>query len=282
MKRKRAGSGAETRWQRSRLIGAFTLIELLVVIAIIAILAAMLLPALSRAKAKALSVACKSNLHQMGLGLGMYVGDAARYPFVTYWPDNGLLSAGIEWVEVLRPYYPIAWTNRSYHCPAYSGHIAAPYGFSSAGLGFYNYEYLGSYGYNGWGTWANNGWGINGNDPGPNLGLGGVSNPMMYRPSPVSDAKVLAPSDMIAMGESRMSLMNDFNINQTRLWSGTDMLVCVVTVPDVVYPLEHGRNCNMVFCDAHVEDLPSAKLFNPTNTASRWNNDHQPHPETWR
>src|SRR5260370_22817394 len=58
----------------------FTLIELIVVIGILGILAALLFPVLTRARGKARSITCLSNLKQIGLALQMYEGDWARMP----------------------------------------------------------------------------------------------------------------------------------------------------------------------------------------------------------
>jgi len=103
---------------------AFTLIELLVVIAIIAILAAMLLPALSSAKQKAWTTSCNSNLHQIGLGMRMFADDNNQYYPESgddiYWGAIDPTTGKASWLEQIFPY--VGNTN-AYDCP---GNVQLP------------------------------------------------------------------------------------------------------------------------------------------------------------
>ncbi|HEV8544518.1 MAG TPA: DUF1559 domain-containing protein [Verrucomicrobiae bacterium] len=170
--------------KRSSCGGGFTLIELLVVIAIIAILASLLLPALTRAKASAQFTECKNKVRQISLALSMYVSDNGSYPLYETLRKPGDPPRPQAWLSALMPnlsmdpaqsYFVDSFERygKVFSCPR-DRLIANMKPGMLLGL---------SYGYNSWGMSSQ---GRSTILPGQ-LGLGGVAVPMSQPISPPPD-----------------------------------------------------------------------------------------------
>jgi prepilin-type processing-associated H-X9-DG protein/prepilin-type N-terminal cleavage/methylation domain-containing protein len=236
-------------------LSAFTLTELLVVIVIIAILAALLLSAIPQAKARARSIQCVNNLHQLGLGLQVFLANNHGYPSVfqnTNDEDPG-------WWEMQLEHGGLGITDDDkdfrrkgiWVCPT------VPWNYVD-----YPSNHLFSYGYNVLGVLPDN--------PTNTLGLAGRKIPRSHGTfSSLAESEVVAPSDMMAIGDS-------FN------GSGFfERLNLVEMKKDGNVITRHQGRANVVFCDGHVESPTLQFLFADTSdeALSRWNRDHQPHRE---
>lgn len=233
----------------------FTLIELLVVIAVIAVLVALLLPALSTAKEQARSASCKNHLHQIGLALQMYVQERGWYPPLAETSPNSLCF------DKLYSYHPVSWTNTAWNCPAYiaEGGIVSRGMVDTNSIGIsYAYNFLGvATGY-----------------PGCpqsiyqlQLGLGQAHR------YPTKDLRVFVPSEMYAVADARSMTTTHGVIAgcvKMGLWSMNNEA-----------PPPHGQGYNILFCDGHGAWVARKDYLYPPRSASHWNIDDQPHSEAW-
>jgi prepilin-type N-terminal cleavage/methylation domain-containing protein len=235
----------------------FTLIELLVVVAVVAILAALLLPAVSKAKASAERVHCVNNLHQMGVGLQVFLDNNHRYPVLITSPNDTYAPGGRTWLAQLeREGIGTSQPGSNYF---HEGIWKCPSARWSTRSLQRNAE-PDCYGYNAYGiayppSLTNE------------LALQGHYDPVTYTRTGVAESEVAVPSDMIVIADDYNTSVVLMRRNLTELASFGNFLI------------RHQGKANALLCEGHVESPRLTSMFEDQSDAAlaRWNRDHLPH-----
>jgi prepilin-type N-terminal cleavage/methylation domain-containing protein len=252
----------------------FTLVELMMTITLIAILAALLLPALSRAEGKSQSTICRGNLGQLGIGLRMYLNDSGEvYPYVANIPAPTPRGASY-WFDALATSNPNArWGDGIFKCPAYQGVVySGESRFDARGQLWAVYSPCGSYAYNALGR-RNTVPGASGSIS-PGLGFSLSSG----RPNgqPVRERDVKAPADLYVFGDAPLATAPWGTVSTLRLGGAADY-DSLAAANATIEKAQHSLVFNMVLADGHTESVSTRNLLSTNDFyRCRWNHDNLP------
>ncbi len=280
----------------------FTLIELLVVIAIIALLIAILLPALGAARQTAVTIKCASQLRQQGIGLSTYVIDEDGHFPAGHFQILGTPRFYYVWPSLIRRNFSDERNTEAFNCPAALDDYYWQFTIDTTSsqvwtvpqeetqterFGYLPGEYplrgrqFFTYGYNEFGVQEYTQVADGNTDI---LGLGAhADNPLgsvLYNAREralrgIKETRIVQPADMFAIMDSEPDGVTDFSVSPRESAFPGEAL-------DDLPSRRHNDGSVALFTDGHAKRYSYDELTQRDEASRRrWNNDHAPHEEFW-